>query len=212
VHNHFDKNLNLKALILEKRPKVIVECGAGNGDLTRQLASLLDVYHFDLHVISDRAIEGMDSRIKWHEGLSYEVIPEFSESSIGFCIIDTDHNYWTLMKELAALFSRVEEGGMIAMHDVETFYHDTGMALSYWNNKTYPQDEIEKYAVYGSLGDGLIEFLYLQKLFFRLYAWNHESNGAAVIEKKHQPIFSIIVPGPASIFAKKETSVCNASN
>lgn len=201
MHNHFSQHLNLKQIILERRPKVIVECGAGNGDLTRQLASLLDTYPFELHVISDKALEGLDSRIQWVTGLSYEALASFPKDSIDLCIIDTDHNYWTLMREFAALFHRMKEGGLIAMHDVETFYHDTGMALSYWDGKPYPRQEIEKFAPYGGLGDALIEFLHLKKMFYKLLAYTSESHGAALIEKRTQTEFCIKVPGPGAGFA-----------
>lgn len=204
MHNHFDRNLNLKALILDRRPGVIVECGAGNGELTRLLASLLDVYTFELHVISDYPVEGLDPRIKWKTGISYSALQDFEDSSIDLCILDTDHNYWTLMKELAALFNRVKEGGLIAMHDVETFYHDTGMALSYSNGDVYPKQEIEKLAPYGGLGDAMIEFLHIKKLDYKLFAYNRESNGAAVIEKRASPIFNLFTPGAGAVFANKD--------
>ncbi len=206
MHNHFSDNLNLKKLILEKRPRVIVECGAGKGELTALIASLLDVYDFEFYVISDSRVDGLDSRIQWRIGLSYEELETFPPESIGLCVIDTDHNYWTLMKELSALLGRVENGGFVAMHDVETFYHDTGMALSYWDGKPYPQFEVEQYSHYGSLGDALIEFLQMQKIYFKMYSWNHESNGAALIQKSFQPMFAIVTPGPNAVFSKKETS------
>lgn len=205
MHNHFDNFLNLKALILERRPKLIVECGAGSGELTRQLASLLDVYEFKLYVVSDQPLEEIDSRVNFVSGLSYELLESFHDDTVDLCIVDTDHNYWTLMKELSVLSRKVREGGLVAMHDVSTFYHDTGMAMSYWDGKPYPKDEIEKCAPYGSLGDALIEFLHVQKMNFKMLAWNPCSNGAAVIEKRHQDMFAIVIPGPKAIFAKKET-------
>lgn len=210
MHNHFDQHLNLKAFILERRPKVIVECGAGNGALTRKLASLIDECGFELHVVSDMAIKGIDSRIKWVTGLSYEELAVFGDSSIDLCIIDTDHNYWTLMKEFAAVFTKIREGGLIALHDVETFYHDTGMALSYWDDKPYPKEEIMKYASAGSLGDALMEFLTTYKMTYKLLAYTKESHGAALIEKRSQTMFSIMTPGPGAIFAKKETQHAGA--
>lgn len=207
MHNHFDKNLNLREIILTRKPKVVVECGAGNGELTRQLASLLDVYAFRLCIISDYAIEGLDPRIEWMSGISYNALQSFGKGSIDLCILDTDHNYWTLMQELSVLFNRMAEKGLIAMHDVESFYHDTGMALKYSTGDPYPLEEIEKCSPYGSLGDALLEFLHTQKIYFRMYAWNHESNGAAVIEKKFEPMFAIKTPGPGAIYTKsKETS------
>lgn len=204
MHNHFDKHLNLKALILEKRPEVIVECGAGHGDLTRKIASLLDAYDFSFEVVTDNPLPEIDNRIVWHSGLSYEFLEQTKNESIDLCIIDTDHNYWTLMKELAAVFPKISEGGMIAIHDVETFYHDTGMALSYWDGKPYPREEIEKCAPYGGLGDAVIEFLRMQKLHYRLHSWNHESHGAALLERKTQTHFNLMTPGPEAIFSKKE--------
>lgn len=210
MHNHFTKGLNLKEIILERKPKVIVECGAGNGDLTRMIAGLLNEYLFEFHVISDKVLHGLDSGIIWHTGLSYELLEKFEEGSIDLCIIDTDHNYWTLMKEFVALFNRMSEGGLIAMHDVETFYHDTGMALAYWDGKPYPRAEIEQYAPYGGLGDAMIDFLQEKKLNYKLFAFTAYSHGAALIEKRTQSMFSIIVPGEGSGFAPKkgETNEC----
>lgn len=201
MHNHFAKYLNLKQIILERKPQLIVECGAGSGDLTRLLASLLDTYPFELHVISDKAVDGLDARIRWHSGLSYEVLKEFSKDSIGLCIIDTDHNYWTLREELRALNDRIVEGGLIALHDVETFYHDTGMALSYWNDMPYPRQEIEAAANMGSLGDAMISFLASDHLHWKMLAYDRNSNGAAVLEKKTQTEFMVVVPGPGAGFA-----------
>lgn len=201
MHNHFDKNLNLKALILDRRPKTIVECGAGSGELTRQISGLLDVYQFDFHVISDKPVEGLDSRIKWVSGLSYNALDKFVNGKIDLCIIDTDHNYWTLMTELAAVYHKIPEGGLIAMHDVDTFYHDTGMALSYSTGEPYPREQIEQCAPYGGVGDALIEFLYLKKLDYKLLDWNHASNGAALIEKRSCKEFAIVIPGSVPVYA-----------
>lgn len=207
MHNHWTKGLNLEDIVLERKPKRIVECGAGEGALTRKIQELLDIYDFEFHVISDKALEGLDSRIHWHTGLSYEELPNFEDNSIDLCIIDTDHNYWTLMKEFAAIFNKMSEGGLIALHDVETFYHDTGMALAYWDGKPYPREEIEKYASYGSLGDALIEFLHLKKMNYRLFAFTRESHGAAILQRMTQSIFSIVVPGSGAGFAPKNMEV-----
>ena len=206
MHNHFENYLNLKKWILERRPRTIVECGAGNGELTKHLSSLLDIYNFKLVIISDKAVEDLDSRIIWNSGLSYEALKEFSNASIDLCIIDTDHNYWTLMKEFEALFNRISEGGLIALHDVETFYHDTGMSLGYFNGIPYPKEEIEKYASYGSLGDAMIDFLQIKKLNFKLLYYTPESHGAALIEKRSQTHFSIVVPGSQPIYAAQMTA------
>lgn len=203
MHNHWTKGLCLEDLILERKPSMIVECGAGNGDLTKKLASLIDVYPCEVSVISDHIVNGLDDRIHWFEGLSYEFLSSFPDNSIDLCIIDTDHNYWTLMKEFSAVFNKMKEGGLIALHDVETFYHDTGMALSYWDGKPYPREAIESYASYGGLGDALMEFLHTWKMNYKLVSFTTESHGAALIEKRTQRIFNIVVPGPGAGFAPK---------
>lgn len=210
MHNHFSKNLNLQKWILERKPSVMVECGAGTGELTRQLASLLDLYDFELHVVSDAAIQGLDKRIIWHSGLSYNELQKFADNSIGLCIIDTDHNYWTLMQEFAAVFNKISEGGLIALHDVETFYHDTGMALSYWDGMPYPKDDIESLARYGGLGDAMIDFLQSRKTNYKLLAFTHESHGAALLERRTQSIFSIAIPGNKPAYAQTIKEVTHA--
>ncbi len=201
---HWKDGLCLEKLILNKRPNRIVECGSGEGATTKKLASLLNVYDFELNVISDKKLEGMDNRIHWFTGLSYDHLQNFEDNSVDLCIIDTDHNYWTLMKELASVFNKMTEGGLIAMHDVETFYHDTGMALAYWDGSNYPKEAIEECAKYGGLGDALIEFLQVKKMYYKLVAYTVFNHGGALIEKKTQNIFSIIVPGSGSGFAPKE--------
>lgn len=212
MHNHFDQFLNLREFILERLPRRIVECGAGNGDLTRKIASLLDIYPFKFHVISDKKIDGIDDRIHWKTGLSYEALLEFEPESIDLCVIDTDHNYWTLREELRVLDSRISEGGLIALHDVETFYHDTGMALSYWNDMPYPREKIEGMANQGSLGDAMIAFLASENLRWKMLAYDRRSNGAAVLEKKAQSEFMIVVPGPGAGFAPQLKEEVHASS
>lgn len=209
MHNHFDQFLNLRDIILEKKPKRIVECGAGNGDLTRKLASLLHIYPFEFYVISDKKVEGLDDRINWIVGISYEALKGFD--FIDLCIIDTDHNYWTLREEFRALDSRITEGGLIALHDVETFYHDTGMALSYWNDHHYPKEEIEAMANQGGLGDAMIMFLASDHMHWKLLAYDRHSHGAAVLEKKTQKEFVIVVPGSGSGFAPQKKEIAHAS-
>ena len=203
MHNHWDQHLNLKSLILEKRPSVIIECGAGTGELTSKLCSMWNTYNFKLHVISDAVVPDLDERIQWMRGLSYIALKEFEDDSIDFCIIDTDHNYWTLIKELEVLVKKMREGGIIALHDVETFYHDTGMALSYFTGDKYPKDEIESCSPRGGLGDALIDFLHSDRLHWKLLSYNKESHGAVAIEKRTQTHFSLITPGPGAIYAKK---------
>jgi hypothetical protein len=199
---HFDKNLNLRALILDKRPELIVECGAGNGDCTKLLAHLKLWYPFELVSITDKALDGIEE-VDWRIGLSYEKLKEFDDESIGLCIIDTDHNYWTLMQELAALAPKLKQGGLIVLHDVDDFYHHTGMAMSYWNDQDYPEKEILDHAKHGGLGLCLIDFLAKYRGDFQLKHWTDTHHGCAVIEKHHVEETKVIRPGPEPVFARK---------
>jgi len=200
MHNHFDKNLNLKALILEHKPRLIVECGAGTGELTRLIAGLKSDYDFSYHVISDSRVPGID-RVHWHSGLSYEVLKTFVDGTIDLCIIDTDHNYWTLMKEFEAVFNKISDNGFIALHDVDTFYHDTGMALSYSEGTPYPKEEIEKYAPYGGVGAAMIDFLQLKKMDYKLVRYLTESHGAALLQRYRKSRYAILSPGPEAAYS-----------
>jgi hypothetical protein len=199
---HFDTNLNLRALILKHRPKVIVECGAGNGDCTRLLSHMQLFYPFELHSISDKEldIEG----VNWHTGLSYKELLNFPDDSIGLCILDTDHNYWTLTEELKALTPKLVEGGLVVMHDVEEFYYDTGMAKSYWTSDPYPEREILACAKLGGLGLALIDFLHHHRGSFKLVRYIQEHYGCAVIEKKTVTDTKVVSPGNAPLFAKPQ--------
>lgn len=201
MQGHFDRNLNLRALILEKRPDVIVEVGAGDGACTKLLAHMKLFYDFELNVISDKVLPHIDG-VKWTTGISYKELANFPDSSIGLCIIDTDHNYWTLKQELMAVSSKMEEGGLIVMHDVEEFYYDTGMGMSYWNDEPYPDKEIMDMAKFGGTGLCLIDFLAASHGSFKLVRWIPEHFGCAVIEKRTVTGTKIIRPGPASVFAR----------
>lgn len=202
MHSHFDQHLNLRKIIIEKRPGVIVECGAGNGDCTRLLAHMFSSHPFDLHVISDKMVEGLDPKIKWHVGISYKELEKFDDESIDFCIIDTDHNYWTLQRELVAVAPKIKEGGLIAFHDVDEFYHNTGMAMSYWNDEPYPKDEIMACMKYGSVGDALLDFLVKRNNQWKLIHWTKENYGAALIEKKTVKDTQLIMPAGSPAFAR----------
>lgn len=197
---HFDAHLNIRQLILTRRPKIIVECGAGEGETTRMLAHMQLYYPFELHAISDKELDLED--VEWHTGLSYEVLKEFPDGSLSLVFLDTDHNYWTLMQELLVLKDKMTEGGVIVMHDVETFYYDTGMALSYWNDAPYPKDKIMECANLGSLGICVIDFLSKYRGDFKLIRFIAESNGMAVIERRTVQNAKVITPGSNPLYAK----------
>lgn len=200
---HFDVHLKLRDLILARRPKVIVECGAGNGDCTRLLAHLKLMYPFDLISITDKEVLPYIEEVDWKIGISYQVLPTLEDGSVGMCIIDTDHNYWTLRSELEALLPKLEEGGLVVIHDVDTFYHDTGMGMSYWNGSDYPEKEIMSCVSKGGLGDAVIDFLHDRRNQFKLLWWNPNHHGVSVLERKTVDHTNIIRPGTDPVFAQK---------
>lgn len=200
MHTHFDQHLNIRKIILDKKPKVIVECGAGNGECTRLLAHLHQAYPFELYSITDKALDGIEG-VQWKIGLSYKRLAEFPDNSIDLCIIDTDHNFWTLEEELHAVRLKMKEGGLILFHDVEEFYHNTGMAAAYWDGEPYPEKEIMECVKFGGVGDALLKFLVRHNHEYKLVRWLPENYGAAVIERKTIDKTLVIKPGGSPVFA-----------
>lgn len=197
---HFDANLNIRKLILDLRPQVVVECGAGSGETSRALAYMRVMIPFELHIISDKELD--IDEVEWHTGLSYNVLKEFKDESLDLVFLDTDHNYWTLKQELLALIPKMKTNGLIVMHDVEEFYHDSGMALSYWNDAPYPKAEIENDLKLGGLGDCLMDFLVSYKHKFKLERFIPESHGMAVIKRVDCVQAKVYTPGPNPLYAK----------
>lgn len=207
MKEHFDNFLNLRQLILDHKPSLIVECGAGSGEMTRQIAFMERYYPFELRVISDKPVEGLPGNVTFTKGVSYRAIPSLKDDSVGMCIIDTDHNYWTLRQELEALIPKMQEGGLVVMHDVEEFYYDTGMGMSYWNDEPYPEEEIKSMTRLGGTGLSLIDFIHDFRGTFKLVRFIPESHGAAVIQKRTVKGTSIITPGPNPLFARPMAGV-----
>src|SRR3990167_10111848 len=108
--------------------------------------------------------------------------------------------------ELEALSDRMSVDGLIVMHDIETFYHDTGMAKSYSNGESYPREVIEEYGKkMGSMGDALIVFLANNRFKYKLLYYVPESHGAVVIRRTAIPShFTFMVPGDGAIYANKK--------
>lgn len=201
MHNHWDKHLNLQTWLVATEPSVIVECGAGTGELTRHLLSLHGAFPFTLYVVNDKPL-GFNG-YEFRQGISYLALDGFEDASIDFCVIDTDHNYWTLARELAALHPKLKPKGFVALHDVATYYHDTGMALSYQDGSPYPKEAIEEAAPqYGGLGNALMDFLSTMRFDYRMVAFTSESHGAALIQKVALEGISIFVPGSQPAYAQ----------
>lgn len=192
---HFD---TIEPLMREVSPSHVLELGALNGETTQQLLRLQPEIGFKLTVISDDAdIDcGHPGFVKVVRGVSYTEIPKLEPESIDFCLLDTDHNYWTLGKELMALDSRLKVGAHVLIHDVETFYYDTGLADFYANGADYPNADIMEFAHRGSLGVAVLDFLSTYPFNYRLVSWTPRDHGMAVIKKNPAEIsLNLLRPG-----------------
>ena len=142
MQRHFDKHLNLKALIQEHQPKTVLELGANRGENTTNLIYLAEELGYVLIVVSPeyptwmKELPGGEIEVKravfehkqldWVYGVSYIELPKMADASIDFCILDTDHNYWTLEKELLELKRVMAKDGIVAIHDTEEFADRNG--------------------------------------------------------------------------------------
>ena len=164
MHNHFDAHLNIESLIRSHRPRTVLELGANKGHNTKNLLKLSEELNYGLIVVSPEypylASISDDhtltiSRYKfehvnldWIYGVSYIELPKMGNESIDFCILDTDHNYWTLKKELVELKRVLSVGGIVAIHDTEEFADKNGIQeLGYF--KTI--DSVHAYTVDGDV-------------------------------------------------------------
>ena len=161
MHRHFNQHLNTKALIEQYQPQLIVE--AGCGDSTVQLLTLREQLGFRL-VCMDVAysnsgeaalaelVPGKLIRLdvsRWNEpveliyGVAHLGLELFADHEIDMAIVDTDHNGWTLERELAVLERKMKLGGLVLLHDTETFADTNGYMNRYESGEVlYPLEEI----------------------------------------------------------------------
>mgnify|MGYP003629093927 CR=1 FL=1 len=181
MHQHFDKNLNVKNILSRCKPSTIIELGGLNGANTLQLLTMGNVV-----TISDNKMPQNLSyfvnkgKLKWIQALSFNALKEFDDDSIQFASVDTDHNYTTLKLELIELKRAVKKGGVVVLHDVEAFKHRNNQhyTLEYANGDPYDYSAMTQGLSYTS---ALIEEI--QDGEWELLDWSVESNGAAAIIK-----------------------------
>lgn len=131
MKNHFDKYLNIKDLILQYRPRMILELGALYGESTKQILSLKTIYPFWMMTISTGKLEDACYDVRkaheekrdysWKDGISYEVLPTLKDKIIELCTIDTEHSKETLGKELEALLPKLHNRCILVFHDTVSF-------------------------------------------------------------------------------------------
>jgi hypothetical protein len=182
VNAHFDQHLNVRELMLAKRPRLVVECGAGGGDNTTKLLSLQPELGFRLVVINDGPQpEGIEfaGLEEWVCGLSYLELPKYP--GVDFCLIDTDHNYPTLKWELDALRGVMPKGGIVCLHDTVTYGKNNGDMRGYYRVKHgYPSEEIARA---NRESKGMVDAVFEAADAFKLIRLSEESHGAMALER-----------------------------
>ncbi len=167
MKGHWDQHLNVKALLYEMEPRLVVECGVAEGRNTDNLIRAKKDLGFRLVCIdiamspdfSDWITQGT---IEWVTGVSYVELAKFTDP-VDFCLIDTDHNYWTLHEELNALNQVTRPGAVVCMHDTVTFGKNNGTMdegyartsmVEAMKSVPYPRREIEEAS---SRGLGMVD-------------------------------------------------------
>jgi cephalosporin hydroxylase len=192
---HFDKYLNIREMILTYRPEIILEMGARVGQNTVNILKLRDQYPFRLVTISDGPIKSCFYEVReavergdcvWIQDISYKAIGKWIlDKTIGMVLIDTDHNYWTLKKELTELYPKLSEQCIIVVHDtvvsLTNKYYDLGV---YFNGDKYPFEEIQSCVKEGKvMNDAIEEFIAEHPNEFSYLRMTRESCGAIAISR-----------------------------
>ena len=182
--NHFHEHLNVRQSLIEKRPSHVLEIGAGGGGNTRQLLVLQEELGYDLTVISDNILpwwEDTEDSI-WIQAASQDVLKALDRGAADYAIVDTDHNYWTLDRELDELSRILGKGNAVAIHDTISFRDKNGINGTYDQGaKTwYPFAEIsEETRPYAQAVDDWVRsgaYMEIRR--------SEESSGAVLLERR----------------------------
>lgn len=134
MNRQFYEGVRTKDIIDQLKPKTIMEIGFGAGTNVMMLLaySLKPGNGYKLISLSDQATcpftvlpNEFCVNFLYINGVSYKRIPELRELKlpqefdklIDFCIIDSDHNYYTLKKELTVIDQIMSPTCVIALHD-----------------------------------------------------------------------------------------------
>ena len=186
MYEHFDNYLNIKELLLEYKPQLVVELGADDGISTELYLDFQKLHPFEMVTISDSPISARIANkpflqmFKWINGISYIELRKFEDNSIDFCSIDTDHNYWTLNQELEILSKKMNVGGIIVLHDTVSHKYQSIAQRGYNNGYPYPIDRVSA-VIHKPMVDALYDAIARGE--YKLLRESPESCGAAAIIK-----------------------------
>ena len=182
MHQHFYKHLNVRKIMRERKPRFVLEMGAGSGQNTKQILKLQKGFPFEMVVINDgNTPDWINGEVKWINGVSYIELPKLGRW-IDFCSIDTDHNFWTLKQELLVLEHNMPKGGVVVMHDTETYGKTSGHFWKYVTHNPYPLNRIEAYEGIGLTMTHAIEGS-VSKGAYKIIKETKTSHGAIAMER-----------------------------
>jgi len=125
MQGHFLEHLKVKDLLLSHPPAHILELGALEAWNTVQLLSLrADIPGLRVTTVTDdipTKTKPSDPYLTWIWGVSWIEMERMPDKSFGAVIIDTDHNYYTLNRELGHCDRLLADPGWIMMHDTVTY-------------------------------------------------------------------------------------------
>lgn len=134
MHNQFYSGMKVKDVIDQLRPKTVLEVGFGAGTNALMLLTYTKKPGNDYRLIclsEDPNLPKITlpndfvSRFVYVGGISYRLLPHWKSLGlpwpfnrpIDLCIIDSDHNYFTLKSELAHLSQIMAERCAVVFHD-----------------------------------------------------------------------------------------------
>lgn len=120
--------------LLEYLPKnaIVAEIGVDQGDFSEKILQictpeklyLVDAWHSEryhdglFNQVVDKFSDKIDSdKMEIKRGLSVEMSSEFTDQSLDWIYIDTDHSYETTIRELLCYAPKIKPGGIISGHD-----------------------------------------------------------------------------------------------
>jgi predicted O-methyltransferase YrrM len=160
MNDHWAEGVCIKDLLDRYKPSTVLELGASAGSCTIKLLRHAYNMNYELVTVDDgppnrRVLEllkyygdsrrgegGQPMNYKWVRGISYVEVGKLKPSSVDFCLIDTDHNAWTVNKEIEELTPIMSARSILAFHDTEINRFNNGVYERYKTNHDYPRDEI----------------------------------------------------------------------
>jgi len=156
MREHIYNYINVSKLIELHKPKLVLELGSAGLQTTIQLWGLMYKTSFKLITVDDNpqtifVPEPYEENWYYYQGISYEFLKLYPDiemdkvfkGKFDMVLIDTDHNYWTLDKEIKALEPHLTDDAIILFHDTRRKNpHDTILYRGYACEYEYPIDKI----------------------------------------------------------------------